>query len=79
MRGIRLMPHLWKENHGIATGVDGKIYVNLGDQFGNPMAPLGPVYPAQGQLLIHDTHFRAKQRITCFLVERTASRSQPLA
>ena len=32
-----------------------------------------------GTKSIIDTHFRPKQRMTCFLLDRTASRSQPLA
>src|SRR5262249_3856780 len=38
-------------------GVDGRIYVNLGDHFGDPIAPKLRAYPASGQLLIHElTH-----------------------
>lgn len=38
-------------------GVDGKIYVNLGKAFDNPLGPGGNTYPHPGQLLIHElTH-----------------------
>jgi hypothetical protein len=40
-----------------AKGVDGKIYVNLGKAFDNPLGPAGDAYPHPGQLLIHElTH-----------------------
>jgi hypothetical protein len=32
-----------------------------------------------GHTRLLNTHFKAKQRMTCFIVERTVSRQQPLA
>jgi hypothetical protein len=40
-----------------AQGVDGKIYINLGKTFDNPLGPGGGTYPYPGQILIHElTH-----------------------
>jgi hypothetical protein len=38
-------------------GIDGKIYVNLGDAYGDPVNYTPKSYPAKGQLLVHElTH-----------------------
>jgi uncharacterized protein with LGFP repeats len=38
-------------------GIDGNIYINLGDGYSNPTTYTNPAYPAKGQLLIHEmTH-----------------------
>jgi hypothetical protein len=46
-----------KDRAFTVPGADGKIYINIGDQYDNPLGPGTKSYPVPGQLLIHElTH-----------------------